>query len=123
MKKNFPPSDFEQAICGVSAFFAVCGRPLRIEDVRRYMVFPGSEKKNLSDEEIGDFFNGNLKFGQLNGCFFPTGQEYLASNFENKEQVTNRYWKKVFKFGPLLQMVPFIRAIAVCNTLSFNNCN
>ena len=35
------------------------------------------------------------------------------------EGVYRQYWKKVKRFTPLLKVVPFIRMVAVCNTLAF----
>lgn len=53
--------------------------------------------------------------------FLPDREEILAVR-EARDAMSDLYWKRVWKYVPLLQMVPFIRAVAVCNTLALDNC-
>ncbi|MBU0667920.1 hypothetical protein KJ951_00890 [Patescibacteria group bacterium] len=123
MKVQFPPRNIEQAIYGVAAFLNACGRPLKVDDIKKYIVYPCGLKDDLSDEKIADFLKSDEKLKHKNGYFFMPGREDLVNEYRRKEEFTNLYWMKALKFVPMLQMVPFIKAVAVCNTLSFNNCS
>lgn len=117
MKASFPPKNLKHSVYATAAFFDVFERPLLGREFQNYLL--GVEPIS---EEIEEFLRKDTKLHSRHDYYFLPGREEVLATREARDAMSDVYWKKVWKYVPLLQMVPFIRAVAVCNTLALDNC-
>ena len=117
MKADFPPKDLKQSVYATAAFFDVFDRPLMRREFLDYLLGVSTSK-----EEIEEFLQEDDGLHSRHDFYYLPGRENLLAVREARDSVSDLYWKRVWKYVPKLQIVPFIRAVAVCNTLALDNC-
>lgn len=117
MKGNFPPKNVQQSVYATAAFFDVFDRPLQRREFFEFLLGP-----QLLQEDIDEFLRKDAKLGRRDEYYFLPGRENLIHVRAARDAVSDLYWKRVWRYVPKLQMVPFIKAVAVCNTLAIDNC-
>lgn len=117
MKNIFPPKNLKQSIYATAAFFDVFDRPLLRREFANYLL-----GVSAFQEEIEEFLRKDRTLSSRHDYYYLPGREELLAVREARDSISDLYWKQVWKYVPKLQMVPFIRAVAVCNTLALDNC-
>lgn len=115
---KFPPTRLRESIYATVCFFDVFDKPVHRRDFYRYMF--GAE---VLQDEVDDFLMKEKRLGRRGEYYFLPRREETVAVCESRAPINDLYWKKVFRFIPKLHMVPFIQAVAVCNSLAFENCN
>ncbi len=112
----FPLNSLEESALATVAFFDVFDYPLTLTELQQNILGPHPDS-----EKLKDFLISHQKIETQNGYFFLKGKNDNIRIRENREKTSVKLWKKVYRFIPLLQLVPFIQMVAVCNTLAMNN--
>ncbi len=93
------------------AWFDVFNYPLRLSEIRHYT---GIKIKK-------DLIKGFANIKQKNAFYFLEGRQKIIQNRLKANKQANQLWKKVQKWQWIFEITPFVKMVAVCNTLSFNN--
>lgn len=105
-----------QAIKATLSYFDIFDRPLTLGELKDYLFGCSATEEAIikTVEKMPD-----ICF--LNGLFFLKNRERLASEREEKKKASEALWNRVRKFSVLFALCPFVRMVAVINSLSFNN--
>jgi len=57
----------------------------------------------------------------VDGFFFLKGRGEIVRTRQNRSKIAQKLWKKVHRYVGFLRMIPFIKMVAVCNNLAYNN--
>lgn len=118
MKLNFPPQGLGESIYATVCFFDVFDKPVHRREFTQYLL-----GVQASQDDVDGFLAKDKRLGRRDEYYFLPGREEVLAAREARAPVTDLYWKKVSKYVPKLHKIPFIKAIAVCNSLAFEHCN
>lgn len=82
---------------------------------------------SLTKEEIVNFNQindkewENLKIESKAGFYFLKGREEILQIRKKRERYAQKLWRKTYLYLRILKYVPFLKMVAVCNTLAFNH--
>jgi len=71
--------------------------------------------KSLEDEKIEKFVS------QKNGFYFLKGKGWLLRERIERQKIAAQRWKKVKKVLKFIQIIPFVKMVAVCNSLAIDD--
>lgn len=117
MNMKFPPTRLRESIYATVCFFDVFDKPVHRRDFFRYLF--GVEGYQ---EDVDEFLAKEKRLGRRGDYYFLPGREETVAVKDSRGPVNDLYWKKVMRYVPKLHKVPFIQAVAVCNSLAFENC-
>ncbi len=114
---QFPLSTLRERCLATIAYFDLFDYPLTLEELHRYLLgeHPVPTELKLFLAEHSDII------GSQDGYYFLRGRDLIVVTRDEREKNSLMLWKKVHRYLPLIQFVPFIRMVAVCNTLAINN--
>lgn len=114
---QFPLSSLRERCLATLAYFDLFDYPLKFEELHNY--FLGEQP---TDAALKDFLHHHREtIHHQDGYYFLKGRDLIVVTRDEREIVSQKYWKKVRWFLPLIQFVPFIAMVGVCNTLAYNN--
>ena len=117
---QFPISDLREKIYATVIFFDIFEFPLTLEEIQRYLL-----GKYSSLEELNDFLKSDsaIEHKTVNNCvyFFLKGRKNIVQTRLERKIISKKFWRKVRIYMPFIQLIPFMKMVAVCNTLAFNN--
>ncbi len=115
-------NDLEKSILKTLAFFDVFSYPLTAEEIFKWLYRPNDSytllavKKALKDSQ-------NLK-GELSlteAFYSLKGREYTAYIRKKNNNIAERKFYKAIRMIKMYRLIPFVRMVAVCNTLAYSN--
>lgn len=100
-------------------YFDLHDYPLKTREVHRYLF----KKRSLlrETEEALKELGREEVLGNKGDHWFLINRPQLVAEREKKEKISIRLRQKLKIFGWLFKITPFIRTVAICNSLSFNN--
>lgn len=98
------------------AYFDLFDYPLTIVELQRFLLWT-----NADYDELWTFLNNDPKIQRHGDYYFFKGRRAIVDVRREREKVAAEFWAKVRRFLPYIQMVPFVKMAAVCNTLALNN--
>jgi len=109
-------TDTKKAILKTLAFFDIFSYPLTEMEVHKWLW---EKKASFSEVQVALEVLVNAEIvGYRDGLYFMPGKEqYIADRRRNYVRAETKY-KKIRRAVKLLEIVPFIRFIGACNTLS-----
>ncbi len=104
-------------------YYDVLDRPLTSWEVFKFLV-------NKNNKEVG--FNKVLELlknsaelkqlvGQKNGLYFLKNQNKIIKKRIEKQKIADQKWKKAKQMIKFLQLIPFVRLVAISGSLAMNN--
>ncbi|MDD5626949.1 MAG: hypothetical protein PHW01_03020 [Patescibacteria group bacterium] len=101
-------------------FFDLIGKPLTIFECWQYLfnVFP--LKSGASIIEIESILRKHPKVANFRGFYFLKGHRGLVDRRRREHNFSQVKWKRARRAARLLSYVPFVRMVAVCNTVAFD---
>lgn len=72
-------------------------------------------RKSLESKELKQFIDGK------NGFYFLHGKEYIVRTRINHQKIADQKWKKAKHIIGWLQIVPYLRMVALSGSLALNN--
>lgn len=106
----------EDRIINALVFFDLFDYPLTLGELEYYL--PGEKAPKT---ELQNILNDDDRIRHIEGYYFLKDRAEIVSLRENRTVIAQKYWKKVRRFLPLIQCIPYVRMVAVCNTLAFNS--
>jgi len=93
------------------AFFDIFDRPLSLDELQKWSL---GEKFSL--EDLKQKISG---FSESDGDFvFLKGRKEIVASYLAQEKLRQKFDQRVAKFVPLLRFIPFVRMVAVCNSVA-----
>jgi len=115
----FPKTmNVKQAVVSTLAFFDLFKVPLTRTEISEHYFY---EKPD--EEKIDIYLNESPQISMKDGLYALKKDEAFYKEFEEKQERSKSYWKKVHRHQWLLNICPFIKFIAVCNSLTINDTN
>jgi hypothetical protein len=117
---NFHMSEIKKSILVTLAYFNRLKYPLTLPELARWIFYP----KKLSSFQLERELKGvelKEKVSTKNGFYFLKEKEWLVDSRAEKYIIAQKKFKKALRIAKLLSCSPFIKGIAVSNSLSYNN--
>ncbi|MFZ5559255.1 MAG: hypothetical protein ACOZAL_00455 [Patescibacteria group bacterium] len=128
----------EKSILATIIYYDILDYPLTGFEVFKYLINPlhvvalTESGQNIQLEPLGSISLFDVlktlknkplqKFiGEKNGFYFLKGRQHLYEQRIERQKIAAPRWKKVYKILRVLQVCPFVRMIAVCNSLAIDN--
>lgn len=114
---QYPISTLRQRCLATLAYFDMFDYPLKFEEIFGYFLGEQPDR-----EELKNFLHDHRDaIHYQDGYYFLKGRDLIVVTRDEREKISQQYWKKVRRFLPFIQFVPFIKMVGVCNTLAYNN--
>jgi len=118
-------NDLEKAIINTVAYFDVFDYPLTEFEIWQYIFDEAGDERPVSYGQIIDCLEtGGLMGSQIEcdqGYYFLSGRREIINYRRQRYAYAERKYMKAIRVIKWLRFFPFVRMVAVCNTLAFNN--
>jgi len=128
----------EKSILATIIYYGILDYPLTGFEIFKYLINPlhvialTESGQNIQLEPLGSISLFDVlktlknkplqKFiGEKNGFYFLKGRQKLYDQRIERQKIAAPRWKKVYKILKILQTCPFIKMIAICNSLAIDN--
>ena len=105
-----------QAILATISYFNILDFPLTLGEVEDYLYGWTAPQDAIKNE-----IKGIPKIVNKDGLYCLKGRESICESRRKREKINIKLWKRVRRFAWLFAVCPFIRMVAVCNTLAYGN--
>jgi len=115
-------NDISKAILSTLAYYDMFDYPLTELELWQWLYQPGIAPVKLSDLRAGLIspeLSGKVK--SHNGFYFLSGRREIVDIRLDRYRSAERKFGRALKFIKFFRCFPFVRMIAVCNTLAINN--
>jgi len=112
--------ELKEAVLKTLLFFDIFNYPLTVLEIHRFLFTP----YKFSFQEVWQVLEELLKEGKLsqkNNFFYPKGQEINVLLRLKRYRLAQKKIRKAKIICSILKTFPFIKGIAICNTLSYFN--
>ncbi len=106
--------DLKERVYATLVFFDLFDRPLTLDEIYHYRL------GNIEKRELENFLQNDHRILLKEGLYFFADRKNVFENFLEKQIISRKLWRKVGFFLPIIRLVPFVRLVAVCNTLAFD---
>jgi len=115
-------SELEPAIKKTLAFFDIFDYPLTDWEIYKYLWTKDSAQKSVHYGEIKNILNSApVGIQQEEGFYFLSGRSELVALRKQRQIIARKKYKRALRVIKILSIFPFIKMIAVCNTLAYDN--
>lgn len=105
-----------QAVLATITYFDILDFPLTIAEISEYL-YGWSAPEEAVAEEVAQM----PEISHLHGFHFLQGREEIAE-MRKERAVQNAFlWKRVQRWRWLFSLCPFVKLVAVCNTVAYGN--
>ena len=116
-------NSLEKSILSTLVYYDVLGCPLTGWEIFKYLNRKGDFEVDLNKilnvldngSELSEFIN------QKNGIYFLKGRKKIIEQRIERQIISDKKWKKAKRVIRFLQLIPYIRMIAVSGSLAMNN--
>ena len=115
--------NLKDSILKTIAYFDLFDFPLTAEEVKEYLY---NYKKPLHIKEVKGTLDQMVEDGQieeLKNHFVLKGRGLIVETRKARKFIAEKLWNRTKLYGQYMRAVPFVRMVAVCNNLSYNNPN
>lgn len=109
-----PPQSLQESILSTLCFFDLFDYPLTFDELRFYLL----SSKSFSDEELQKALKDQIFIVFRDGFYCLKGSENHINTRKVRSIIAEEYFKKLRRFLPFIRLVPFVKMVAVCNTLA-----
>lgn len=120
-------SFFEQSILSALVYFDMFDYPLTLLELRRHLLVVDERRGagNYSPGDIDKTVRSSERLQKVirfqNGFFYLRGREQIAAERARRYVWAVRKYRRAQRIVRLLSRLPFVRLVAVSNSLSYNN--
>lgn len=104
------------AVLSTISYFDIFDIAITREEIIDYLLFLKPEDKN-----IDIYLKESNILNEFNGFYFINKNRNIHEQFFQKLENSKKYWKKVKRWQFLFSICPFIKLVAVCNSLPIND--
>ncbi len=108
----------QKAVLSTLAFFDIFDRPLTFEELYLYLYKAKASEQELQ-KQLYELTHNN-KVGKLGDWYFLPGRLKFLQEYPNRQELTKKLTTKVQKKIWYLKNVPFIKMIAIVNSVAFS---
>jgi len=108
--------NIRDAVTRTMLFFDIFNFPMTLDEISHYLLGLKVDRPHLKI-----YLEESRTIEHYHGYYFLKGRHELVERRNKNLVVTDKLWRKVYRFLKFFRMVPFIKMIAVCNTLAYNN--
>jgi len=117
-------NDLEKSILKTLAFFEVFSYPLTVSEIWKWLYKPQQDYK-LSDVkealESSDVLKEKLDTQE--GFYYIKGRDHIYLKRKHNNNLAERKFRKVVYLAKIYRFIPFVKMMAVCNSLGYSNAN
>lgn len=116
--------ELKKSILAEICYFDIFNYPLTLVEIEKWLYnLENPAVSAVSKLKISETMSGDLKDATDNqeGFYFLKGKSSLIKERKNRYLIAERKFKKGLGIAKLIALIPFVRLIAVCNTLGFSN--
>lgn len=106
----------KQAILATLHYFDLFDFPLTLDELEEYL-YGWRAPKEVIVEALGSL----PEVAHRDGFFYLKGRDDLVDVRKHRQDLSKKLWRKVELYAPLFAICPFVRMVAVCNTLAYGN--
>lgn len=106
----------KQAVLATIAYADLLNFPLKCEEIEEYLYGWSATREAI--EAVLKEIQGVI---HLNGYYCLNNRIELIETRKKNDVLIKNYWKKIRRFRFLFQFCPFVRSVAVCNSVSYGN--
>ena len=114
----------EKSILKTTAYFDIFDYPLTLVELTKWLRSDGQEKFELGD--LNEYFlaqdsQKNHSLDYDSGFVFLAQKAELRRTRQERAAISERKFKRVIRVITILRLIPYLKMIAVCNTLAYQN--
>lgn len=97
---------------------------MQLKAILRYFDlfdYPLTKEELLNFTQIKPEEWANPEIQEKNGYYFLNGREKIIETRIKREEYAKQLWLKTYFYLRILKYLPFLKMVAVCNTLAFNH--
>ncbi|MBN1778847.1 MAG: hypothetical protein JW816_01330, partial [Candidatus Buchananbacteria bacterium] len=116
-------SGLQRGIINTISYFDIFEYPLTLIEIYKWLYAGDWHNVALSEltAALADLEDHNL-IEQQEGFYFLAGSSRHINTRLRRYRITEPKFKIALKAGRLLRYIPFVKMIAVCNNVGYNNC-
>ena len=115
--------DLKESILKTIAYFDIFDFPLTAEEIKEYLF---RYDKPLHIKEVKGTLALMCEEGtieELKEHFILKGRGQILETRKARKFIAEKFWNRTKLYGQYMRAVPFVRMIAVCNNLAYDNPN
>ncbi|MBU0598205.1 hypothetical protein KKF61_04400 [Patescibacteria group bacterium] len=116
-------NNLEKSILATISYFDIFDYPLTLMEIWKWLMVEQDEKVNISQVQtaLDDSELLKNKLAVKNGFYFIKGRQEIVKMRMDRYRIAEQKFVKAKRIIKILRLVPFVKMVAVCNTLAFNN--
>ena len=115
----------EKAIVSTLSYFDIFNYPLTLMELWKWLYVEDNSLKEISiDDVLKRLDNSSVmkeRIGSKNSFYFLKGRQDIVDVRAKRYGLAERKFHKALRVIKILRFMPFVKMIAVCNTLAYNN--
>lgn len=115
----------ELFIINTIIYFDLFDYPLSLAEIYQYLYTEGMQGGNFSLDDIQECFNSSETIKRLvaaeRGFYFLKGRQEIINIRLERYKLAESKYKLALRAINIYKFLPFLKLIAVCNSLSYNN--
>lgn len=116
--------ELAKAILNTLAYFDIFDYPMTEFEIWKFLFFEQKPSEKIKYMDVRKYLLGgelNNKINFKEGYYFIKGRDDIINTRRRRYALAERKYMKALRVIKVLRFFPFIKMIAVCNTLAFNN--
>lgn len=110
------PLSLKQAILATLHYFDLFDFAPTLSEIELYLY-----GWSAPQEAILETIKFLPEISHAHGFYFLVGREALAEERKERVKISEKLWGRAERFGSLFALCPFVRTVAVCNSLAYGN--
>ncbi len=108
--------NIRDAVTRTMLFFDIFNFPMTLDEISHYLLGLKVDRPHLKI-----YLEESRTIEHHHGYYFLKGKSELVERRNKNLVIVDKLWRKVYRFLKFFRMAPFVKMIAVCNTLAYNN--
>ncbi len=114
--------DLANSIIATLKFYDLFQFPLTLNEIKDNLY--GYNHKSIHVKEIEGTLNilaENGHVAELKGYYVLSGSERNIETRKTRKFIAEKFWNRTKLYGQYMRMIPFVKMVAVCNNLAYDN--
>jgi len=108
----------KKSILQTITFFDIFSFPLTAEEIKEYLY---NYKKPIHIKEIKGTLDEMESIEKIHDYYVLKGNGKLIDIRKSRKFIAEKFWERVRQYGQYIAKVPFVKMIAICNNLAYDN--